>query len=203
MEWGKKEWGNTENIHCAASEQKGYTPMILEDMEVLAALIRHSLPRSSVPMVRFSLIYRTASLSDYRKKEALTQCTQWKWIYSEDYFHTKKPGQKFMWGTQSMQFFFSVGVLLASQTISTDNRCGVDLLLHQLVCAFQQLCRQNHLNGWISKKIQIILQQELPFLNTLLSHLLWTIVPSFHLGQQIFSCKPLQPLKDSFSFLLA
>lgn len=38
------------------TEKKGYTPMILEDMEVLAALTRHSLPRSSVPMVRFSLM---------------------------------------------------------------------------------------------------------------------------------------------------
>lgn len=35
---------------------QGYTPMILEDIEVLAALIKHSLPRSSVPMVRFSLM---------------------------------------------------------------------------------------------------------------------------------------------------
>lgn len=41
---------------------KGYTPMILEDMDVLAALMRHSLPKSSVAMVRFSLMYRTASL---------------------------------------------------------------------------------------------------------------------------------------------
>lgn len=38
------------------AQQKGYTPMILEDMEVLAALIKHSLPRSSVPIVRFSLM---------------------------------------------------------------------------------------------------------------------------------------------------
>lgn len=36
--------------------------MILEDMDVLAALIKHSLPSSSVPIVRFSLMYRTASL---------------------------------------------------------------------------------------------------------------------------------------------
>lgn len=36
--------------------EKGYTPMILEDMDVLAALMRHSLPSSSVAMVRFSLM---------------------------------------------------------------------------------------------------------------------------------------------------
>lgn len=38
------------------TQQKGYTPMILEDIEVLAALIKHSLPRSSVPIVRFSFM---------------------------------------------------------------------------------------------------------------------------------------------------
>lgn len=44
------------------AQNRGYTPMILEDMEVLAALMRHSLPKSSVLMVRFSLMYLTASL---------------------------------------------------------------------------------------------------------------------------------------------
>lgn len=41
---------------------KGYIPMILEDIDVLAELIRHSRPSSSVLIIRFSLMQRTASL---------------------------------------------------------------------------------------------------------------------------------------------
>ena len=39
-----------------------HTPIILDDMEVLAAFTKHSLPNWSTFMVRFSWMYLTASL---------------------------------------------------------------------------------------------------------------------------------------------
>lgn len=47
---------------------------------------------------------------------------------------------------------FDILVLLARQAISADDRRGVNLLLHQFVCAFKQLCSKNHLHSRNEKK---------------------------------------------------
>jgi len=49
-------------IHSDMLQEKGYTPMTLLAMLVFAAFTRQSRPSSSTLIVRFSLIYRHASL---------------------------------------------------------------------------------------------------------------------------------------------
>ena len=105
-------------LHHNECNKTTYAPIILEDMDVFAALMMHSLPSSSTFTVRCSWMYLQASLREKHESTDVTHLKQLRPPYS-----------------------------LARQPVPRNDRCRMYLQLDQIFSMAEQLCSQNHLQS--------------------------------------------------------